>query len=426
MSTSFSKRKAGKEKAQRTERQVADLDEFLLDQEEEGTQKIPDDRILVVLPPSRFYVDEQVRKKIDPHEIELRAASMRANGQFQPIVVYPADTEGKNKGKHKIDKGECRWRASQLIDGFELKAVVDPEAPKRSKRKRIIGQFGENDQRSPLTPLEKAIALEELLSDGMTQEEVAIELGWITRSKKPYVNKVSRTLSILKMPEEGQKLAEDRIVDDLITLEFLRKIYEVNPNKFSVLCDLAREDEGLSRKRAEQEYKQCKANENQESLDESSGDATGEQSATVDQSQAIGTATENVASEFSHERNESTGQSDAEAEAEAEAPTAATESQESAEDAGEPSEKPQEQSSSNHETVSINETINSHSNATAPASKSNAIYPVIEVEWRGMERGTLVFDQEPEEKGYIWLKLEKTGDLISAELEDLTIKSVSV
>lgn len=420
MSTSFSKRKADKENTQRTERQVADLDEFLLDQEEDGTQKIPDDRILVVLPPSRFYVDEQVRKKIDPHEIEQRAASMRTNGQLQAIVVYPADTEGKNKGKHKIDKGECRWRAAQLIDGFELKAIVDLEAPKRNKHKRIVGQIVENDQRADLRPLEIALALDELLSDGMTQEEVAIELGWITRSKKPNVNKVSRILSILKLPEGGQKLAEDHIVTDLITLEFLRKIYEVNPYKFSVLCDLAREDEGLSRKRAEQEYKQCKANETQESSGESSADATGEQSATVDQSPAIGTATDNVASEFSHERNESTGQSDAEA------PFAATESQESAEGAGEPSEKHQEQSSSNQETVLVNETINSHGNATAPESKSNAIYPLIEVEWRGIQKGILVFDQVPEEKGYIWLKLEKTGDIISAELDDLTIKSISV
>ncbi|MCG7952975.1 MAG: hypothetical protein N0E56_17430, partial [Candidatus Thiodiazotropha endolucinida] len=153
-----------------------------------------------------------------------------------------------------------------------------------------------------------------------------------------------------------------------------------------------------------------------------SGDATGEQSASVDQSQAAGTTTENVDSEFSHERNESTGQSDVEAEA----PTAAAESQGSAEVAGEFNEKPQEPLSSNQETVSENETVKSLGNATAPTSKSNPIYPVIKVEWSGMQRGTLVFDQEPEEKGYIWLKLEKTGDLISAELEDLTIKSVSV
>ncbi|MEW8389529.1 MAG: ParB/RepB/Spo0J family partition protein [Candidatus Thiodiazotropha sp.] len=364
MSASFSKRKAGKEKAQRAERQAADLDEFLLDREEEGTQKIPDDGILVVLPPSCFYVDEQVRKKIDSHEIEQRAASMKSNGQLQAIVVYPADTQGENEGKHKIDKGECRWRAAQLIDGFELKAIVDPEAPKRDNRKRIVGQIVENDQRADLHHLEMARALDELVSDGMTQEEVAIELGWITRSKKPHINKVSRMLSILKLPEKGQKLAENGVITDLITLDYLRKINDVNPKKFSVLCDLALEDEGLTRKRAEQEYKQCKANENQESSGDSSADATGEQNATVDQSQVTGATIENVDSEFSHERIESTG--------------------------------------------------------------SNFMYPVIKVEWRGMHRGTLVFDQEPEENGSIWLKLEKTGKFVSGKLEELTIKSVSV
>ncbi|MCG8117015.1 MAG: hypothetical protein N0E45_16860, partial [Candidatus Thiodiazotropha endolucinida] len=88
-----------------------------------------------------------------------------------------------------------------------------------------------------------------------------------------------------------------------------------------------------TRKRAEQEYKQCKANENQESSGDSSVDATGEQSAIVDQSQEAGATIENVESEFSHERIASTG--------------------------------------------------------------SNSMYPVIEVEWRGIHRGTLVFDREP-------------------------------
>lgn len=406
MSTSFSKRKAGKD-AKRTERQVADLDEFLLDQEE-GTQKIPDNRILVVLPPSRFYVDEQVRKKIDPHEIEQRAASMRQNGQLQAIVVYPADTDGQNKGKHKIDKGECRWRAAQLINGFELKAIVDSEAPKRNNRKRIVGQIVENDQRADLRPLEMSLALDELLSDGMTQEEVATELGWITRSKKPNINKVSRILSILKLPDEGQKLAEENIVTDLITLEYLRKIYEVNPNKFTVLCDLAREDEGLSRKRAEQEYKQCKANQDQVSSGESSFDAIGEQH----------TTSECVDREFSHERIESICPPDANMKT----PTAIAESQKSAEVSGEFNEKTQEKPSSNQ--MALNETINSFESPRPSTSKS--IYPVIEVEWRGIRKGTLVFDQEPKEKDSIWLKLEKTGDLITAELKDLKIKSVAV
>jgi ParB/RepB/Spo0J family partition protein len=372
MST-FSKRKAGKEKEQKIERPVADLDEFLLDQKGEGRQKNSNDRLLIVLPPSRFYVDEQVRKTIDAYEIEQRAASMRTNGQLQPIIVYPADTEGDHKGQHKIDKGECRWRAAQLIEGFELKAIVDVEAPKRNKQKRMIGQIVENDQRADLRPLEMAQALEELLLGGMTQEEVAIELGWITRSNKPNINKVSRILSIRKLPEEGQKLAEEQIVTDLITLELLRKIYDVNPPKFSVLCDLAREGEGLSRKRAEQEYKQCKTNETQESAG----------------------MTEDEDAEFSHERIASKPSKNA---------------------------KATEGKAANVPLTALKKEAGN----TVATSKVKIEYPVIQVEWRGKKRGTLILDQKPEEKGYIWLKLEKTSDRISVELEDLKIKSISV
>ena len=217
---------------------------------------IPDDQKLLILPPSKFYADEQVRRKFDENEIKERAASMDANGQFQPIVVHPADA----KGRHLIDKGECRWRAAQLIKGFKLKAIIDLEAPKRSRAKRIIGQISENDSRSNLANMEMAIAVGELSKEGLQQDEIAKELGWLAKeSGKPNIMKVSRYLSILRLPEEGQALVEDEVVVDLMTLEYLRKIHEINPAKFSVLCALAIDD-GLTRKRAEQEFKQCKAN----------------------------------------------------------------------------------------------------------------------------------------------------------------------
>jgi len=161
----------------------------------------------------------------------------------------------------------------------------------------------------------------------------------------------------------------------LITLELLRKIYDVNPHKFSVLCDLAREGEGLSRKRAEQEYKQCKTNE----IQEPSGDSLGDEDA-----------------EFSHERIE---------------PRKSTNAKESS-----------GKSSSVQIIAPNNEAVN-----TAPStSKVKIMYPVIHVEWRGKKRGTLILDQKPDEKGYVWLKLEKTSDLISVELDDLKIKSILV
>lgn len=393
--SSFNKRKAVKEKAQRSKQQVVELDELLLDQNRPESSKPQPDPSLLILPPNSFYVDEQVRKSIDPHEIEQRAASMRSNGQIQAIVVYPADRSGKNKGKYKIDKGECRWRAAQLIEGFKLKAIIDPEALKRNNRKRIVGQIVENDQRADLQPLEIAQALEALLRDGMTQEEVAKELGWITRSKKPNINKVSRILSIMKLPEEGKRLISDGVVTDLITLEFLRKVYEVNPNKFSVLCDLAREDNGLSRKRAEQEFKQCKTNENSRKGD------SGQQSGTE---------------EFSHERTElepsRTVNPDMieSQQAQASSYSGNTETEDV---------KPDKSHGSKSD-------ISSHKPDQDSPTTAHVKQPTIHVEWRGLKEGVLVYDKEPEGEGTIWMKLNDSGDLISAELDELKIKAVTV
>ena len=330
----FDKKKKAKDDARRM-RRVGNLEDLLLDKGDDGGRQVPEERLLLVLPPSAFYVDEQVRKTIDPGDIEARAASMQANGQMQPIVVYPMDADGR----YKIDKGECRWRAAQLIDGFELQAVVDPQAARRDKRKRMLGQIIENDQRSDLRPLELALALAELVAAGMTMEQVALELGWITGSKKPNINKVSRILSILKLPRQGRELVRDNIVVDLMTLEYLRKIHEIQPKKFAQLCELARTGKSLSRERAEREYQQCKAG----------GPAK---------------------------------QSGAAAAAKAAQPP------------------------------------------RREAGTSAQRYPGIEVEWRGRQTGLLVFDKQPAERGFIWVRLDN-DELISAGYDELRITSVS-
>ncbi|PVZ64459.1 ParB/RepB/Spo0J family partition protein [Pelagibaculum spongiae] len=400
--TSFIKRKEAKDQAQKEksdkkiERQVTNLDDFLLDQPNMAGVVNIYDRHLIKKPFNKFYVDDQVRKKIDPQELEERAASMRANGQLQAIIVYPADEEGPNRGKHKIDKGECRWRASQLIEGFELEAVVDPLAPKRNRQKRIVGQIIENDQRADLQPLELALALSELIAQGLNQEEIAEELGWITRSKKPNINKVSRILSINKLPEEGKNLAEDGVVTDLITLEFLRKISEINNKKFMLLCDLAREGEGISRKRVEQEYKQCK-NVSETGNAEITVSTQVEKSEVNQPTETFGTQRKSV---------EVTNQQSA----------TATDRQSSLSHEGSIDTSSKRQPSK----------IQARDHATQAATKIIPELPLLEVEWREMQRAQLLLDRQPEASGMVWIKLLKSGDIISAELDDIKIKSVKI
>lgn len=383
-----------KQKQDEGARTTATLDDLTLTTSNEE-QVIPEGQIFD-LPPSFFYPDpDQVRKDFDEHALQELAESLKNHKQMQPIVVYPAD----DKGRYKIDKGERRWRASQLIEGFKLKAVVDPEAPSRNIIKRIFGQLVENDQRENLRPLETAIALKSLVDEGLTMEEVATGMGWLTKTThKPNANKVSRILSILKLPEEGQALARDGIVVDVITLEFLRKIFDISPKKFTALCGIAREDGGLTRSRAEQEFKQCKFNEQdlQPSSTRNDGvDPTGEERRDEEFPNT------NAPPETAEVKDEHSG--------------AGTNGERSV--GTEPAPV----------SVAPKKVVPTAPRQTPQADSTNQVqvrYPKIKVDWRMGKGGIILFnhDEKPE-PGSVFIKLI-SGDIIQAEMEDLTLKSI--
>lgn len=387
-----------KQKQQETSRPATTLDDLTLANSEEETS-IPEGQIFE-LPPTFFYPDpDQVRKDFDEHALQELAESLKNHKQMQPIVVYPAD----DKGRYKIDKGERRWRASQLIEGFKLKAVVDPEAPSRNIIKRIFGQLVENDQRESLRPLETAIALKALVDEGLTMEEVATGMGWLTKSThKPNANKVSRILSILKLPEEGQALARDGIVVDVITLEFLRKIFDVSAKKFTALCGIAREDGGLTRSRAEQEFKQCKLNEQDlqpASTANDGADPAGE--------------------ERGDDESANTNSSPETAQVKVDQHYTGTKEERSVVD------KESAPVSVAPKKVPTVEPEPRQTQATNATSQVHVRYPKIKVDWRMGKGGIILFNhsEKKPEPGSVFIKLT-SGDIIQAELEELTIKSI--
>lgn len=206
---------------------------------------------VLLLSPEQCYCDVQVRTIFEEQKIDELAESLKNTWQQQAIVVYPADANDL----YKIDKGERRWRAASKIDGFKLKAIVDPDAPHRDRQHRLLGQLTENISRVDLPIPDMAKALGQLIEIGLTQEEIAIKLGWITRSKKANINKVSRFLSVLKLPEEGIALISENIINDLITLELLRKLHEISNDKFIEICQMSRQNNGISRKDVEAQLK---------------------------------------------------------------------------------------------------------------------------------------------------------------------------
>jgi ParB family chromosome partitioning protein len=111
----------------------------------------------------------QPRMDMRQETLEELAASIKAQGVMQPIVVRPISSS-----KYEIIAGERRWRASQLA-GLDSIPVIIKDVPDDAA---IALALIENIQRENLSPLEEATALKRLQDEfGLTQQEVADAVG---------------------------------------------------------------------------------------------------------------------------------------------------------------------------------------------------------------------------------------------------------
>ena len=92
----------------------------------------------------------QPRQAMDPERLEELAASIRAQGVIQPIVVRAIARD-----RYELIAGERRWRAAQKAGLAEIPALVR-EVPDQAV---VAMALIENIQRENLSPLEEAQAL---------------------------------------------------------------------------------------------------------------------------------------------------------------------------------------------------------------------------------------------------------------------------
>src|SRR5579871_1318739 len=110
----------------------------------------------------------QPRTVFQADRLEELAASIRANGIIQPIVV-----RHHNDG-YQIIAGERRWRAAKLAGVTEVPVVVQDVADPRMLELALI----ENIQREDLNPIETAHAYHRLSRElGLSQEEIGQRTG---------------------------------------------------------------------------------------------------------------------------------------------------------------------------------------------------------------------------------------------------------
>ena len=135
----------------------------------------------------------QPRQTMDEERLQELAASIRAQGLLQPIVVRAVGAQ-----RFEIIAGERRWRAAQLAGLKQIPALVREAADQSVIAMALI----ENIQREELAPLEEAQALQRLIGEfRLTHQQVAEAIG---RSRAA----VSNLLRLLELPGEIRRLLE--------------------------------------------------------------------------------------------------------------------------------------------------------------------------------------------------------------------------
>jgi ParB family chromosome partitioning protein len=132
----------------------------------------------------------QPRREIHQEPLEELAASIKAKGVIQPIVVRPLPA-GASGARYEIVAGERRWQAAKLAGLTDIPVIVRDLSDQEAVAVALI----ENIQREELTATEEARSLKRLTTEfSLTQQEVADSVG---RSRAA----VSNLIRLLDLPE---------------------------------------------------------------------------------------------------------------------------------------------------------------------------------------------------------------------------------
>jgi ParB family chromosome partitioning protein len=139
----------------------------------------------------------QPRTRMDQEALAELAASIKAQGVMQPILVRPVADE-----RYEIIAGERRWRAARIAGLGTVPALVRDVPDRQALAVSLI----ENIQREDLNPLEEAAGIQRLVQEfGMTHAAAAEALG-CSRSG------LTNLLRLLELaPPVRELLAEGRL-----------------------------------------------------------------------------------------------------------------------------------------------------------------------------------------------------------------------
>ncbi|GGX71019.1 ParB/RepB/Spo0J family partition protein [Saccharospirillum salsuginis] len=137
----------------------------------------------------------QPRRDMSAEALEELAASIRAQGVMQPVVVRPLGAQS-----FELIAGERRWRAAQMAGLDTIPAVIRDVADEDAIAMALI----ENIQRENLNPMEEAFALQRLQKEfELTQAGVADAVGKSRVTVTNLLRLISLEAEVRRMLEHG-------------------------------------------------------------------------------------------------------------------------------------------------------------------------------------------------------------------------------
>lgn len=160
-------------------------------------------------------VNVQIRQQFedDCNRLQDLAASIRAHGVMQPVLVRPGEF-----GRYMLIAGERRLRAAKMAGLLAIPALVrnmsDAEADDM--------QLAENIQRKNLTQIEEAQKIQRDLNQLGSVEAV---LAKHQKSK----SWLSKMLGLLNLPQQARRLLSENISADTEVIAQLKTIEKADP-----------------------------------------------------------------------------------------------------------------------------------------------------------------------------------------------------
>ena len=142
----------------------------------------------------------QPRTHMDQDSLAELAASIKAQGVMQPILVRAVDTT-PGAERYEIVAGERRWRAAQLAGLTEVPVLVRTIHDEQALAMALI----ENIQRENLNPLEEAQGLQRLIDEfGLTHQQAADAVGRSRPAASNLLRLLQLTAPVQEMLMTGQ------------------------------------------------------------------------------------------------------------------------------------------------------------------------------------------------------------------------------